>query len=212
MTITELVFVRHGQTRSNLEGLLHGQTDEPLNELGRWQALRVAQAVDDIGGIDSIHSSPLSRARVTAEAIATRVNAEVRLHQNLAEFHFGEFEGQTIAEIKDTYPEIYRGMFDFSDLNFRFPRGESRREFHERVIAAVNEIAASHRGERLVVVAHEGVISSAVVQLSGGDPNDWTRYRLSNCSITRLEMNGTGTASITCWNDVIHLEANGGNA
>lgn len=210
MTTTEIVFVRHGETRSNLEGLLHGQTDEPLNELGRRQAMKVARRLTGIGRIDSVHSSPLSRAKFTANAIASQVHSNITFHNDLAEFHFGDFEGSTIDAIKRTYPDIYQKMFDFSDLDFRFPHGESRREFHQRVLHAVEGILGVHAGERLVIVAHEGVIVSAVTQMAGGDPNDWTKYRLGNCSITRLEMNGAGAPMITCWNDVLHLADDGG--
>lgn len=209
MATTEVVFIRHGETRSNIERLLHGRTDEPLNALGLWQAERVAKRISTMVQTRLVYSSPLSRARVTAEAIAAQIGVETRFNENLAEFHFGDFEGSTIAGIQRSHPEIYRQMFDFTDLDFRFPNGESRREFHTRVLEAVEGILTAHIGERLVVVAHEGVIISAVTQLTGDDPNDWTKYSLGNCSITRMETNGAGLAEITCWNDVLHLTEDG---
>jgi broad specificity phosphatase PhoE len=205
MSTTELVFVRHGETRSNIEQLLHGRTDEPLNALGKRQAQRVAERLGASRDLDLIYSSPLARARVTAESIAKQIGIDARIHPGLAEYHFGDFEGFTINRIKDEHPKIYQGMFDFADLAFRFPNGESRGEFHERVLRAVSEIKESHREKRIVVVAHEGVIVSAVHQLTGGDPNDWTKYRIANCSITRVECNGDEIAEITCWNDTLHL-------
>jgi len=204
--MTEIVFVRHGQTRSNIERLLHGRTDEPLNRLGLWQADRVAERVSSLGTMDVLYSSPLSRARVTAERIADLCGLTPHFLDDLAEFHFGDMEDFTIDAIQTDHPEIYAKMFDFSDTAFRFPNGESRREFHERVIGAVREIIASHSEQRLAVVAHEGVITSAVTQLTGADPNDWTKYRLANCSITTVVMNGHETYEVTCWNDVAHLE------
>lgn len=209
MRQTEIIFVRHGQTRSNIEGLLHGRTDEPLNALGLQQAERVAERLGELGLLRSIHSSPLSRARVTAEAISNRTGAGIRLHHDLGEYHFGDFEGFTFSQIESAHPEIYRRMFQFQDLEFRFPNGESRREFHARVLQAVRRILDEEEHERLVVVAHEGVIASAVSQLLGRDPNDWTRNRLENCSITRLEVNGTSVAQVICWNDTLHLAEQG---
>ncbi len=209
MATTEIVFVRHGQTRSNLEKLLHGRTDEPLNSMGRWQAQQVAERINTIGRMSLVHSSPLSRARVTAQTIAKRIGADTRFHEDLAEFYFGEFEGYTLSGIQTSHPEIYRRMFDFADLDFRFPNGESRREFHARVFHAVNDIVAAHTGERFAIVAHEGVIVSAVMQMTGGDPSDWTKFRLGNCSITRLESNGSRIADITSWNDTMHLDGKG---
>ncbi len=209
MTTTEIVFVRHGQTRSNLEKLLHGRTDEPLNSVGRWQAQQVAERINTIGSMSLVHSSPLSRARVTAQTIAERIGADTKFHENLVEFYFGEFEGYTLSGIQTSHPEIYRRMFDFADLDFRFPSGESRREFHARVFRAVNDIMTTNKGERFAIVAHEGVIVSAVMQMTGRDPSDWTKFRLGNCSITRLETNGSRVAEITSWNDTLHLESTG---
>ena len=204
--MTELVFVRHGQTRSNIELLLHGRTDEPLNTLGRWQAERVAARIAELGSMHALYSSPLSRARVTAERIAAQSRLIPVFHDDLAEFHFGDMEGSTVSAIKSAHPEIYAKMFDFTDTGFRFPNGESRQEFHDRVIGAIRAIVGHHEDERLVVVAHEGVIASAVNQLARTDPNDWTRNRLANCSITRVVVNGHETCEIMCWNDVAHLE------
>ena len=163
-----------------------------------------------LGPLHRIYSSPLSRARVTAESIASRVRLEAQFHEDLAEFHFGDFEGSTLKMIQESHPEIYQRVYDFSDLDFRFPNGESRREFHARVFQAMRGILDSDPGKRLVVVAHEGVIVSAVMQMTGGDPSDWTKYRLGNCSITRVETNGAATAKIASWNSTQHLTADGG--
>ncbi|MGA7670291.1 MAG: histidine phosphatase family protein [Nitrolancea sp.] len=207
--MTEVIFVRHGQTRSNIERLLHGRTDEPLNVLGRWQAQRVAERISALGTMNALYSSPLSRARVTADQIAVRSGLVPRYHDDLAEFHFGDMEGFTIDGIQSHHPEIYAKMFDFADTSFRFPNGESRQEFHDRVIGAVREIIIRHTEHRLVVVAHEGVITSAVTQLTGVNPNDWTKYRVDNCSITTVRVNGSEMCEITCWNDIAHLDERG---
>ncbi len=205
MKRTEIVFVRHGQTRSNIEGLLHGRTDEPLNAHGWWQVERVAIRLSKLGPLHSVHTSPLSRALSTARAIATQTEAMITMHDDLAEFHFGDFEGFTIPQIQQGHPDLYGKMFDFSDREFRFPNGESRGEFYERTLSVVRELMVSHAGERFAVVAHEGVIASIVTQLTGNDPSDWTRYRLDNCSITTIEVNGSAAAEVTCWNETGHL-------
>lgn len=210
MTTTEIVFVRHGETRSNLEGLLHGRTDEPLNALGLWQAQRVAEKISHTMQPEEIFSSPLSRARVTADHIAERVGLDTSIHPDLAEYYFGDFEGWTIADIQRSHADLYHQMFEFSDLDFRFPHGESRREFHTRVRDAVEDIISTHIGGRLLIVAHEGVIMSAVTQMTGENPNDWTKFRLDNCSITRVERNEAKFAKITSWNDTLHLGGKGG--
>jgi broad specificity phosphatase PhoE len=202
---TEVFMVRHGQTDSNVGGLLHGATDVPLNPVGLRQADLVASRIEQLYSLDSLHSSPLKRALRTARAISSRTGIEPRLHSGLAEMNFGQVEGLTLAAMSEQFPELAKRFSDFSDLDARFPGGESRREFHSRVRLALDRIVTSHSGQRLVVVAHGGVIASLVAQILGDDPNDWRRYTIDNCSVTHLEFATSGPIAHLL-NDVVHLE------
>jgi broad specificity phosphatase PhoE len=209
MVTTEIVLVRHGETQSNLEQLLHGRTDVPLTPLGEWQARRVAERLIQFDPVDALYSSPLLRARSTARLISQRIGRDVVFVDDLTEFHFGDFEGYTLSDIQETHPEIFLQVLDTSDFEFRFPNGESRREFHARVKGALDTLAEANAGKRLVIVAHGGVIASAVTQFTGGNPNDWANFLVHNCSITRLEINGRSPAHLACWDDTVHLEIGG---
>jgi broad specificity phosphatase PhoE len=202
---TEVFMVRHGQTDSNVGGLLHGATDVPLNGIGRRQAALVASRIERLDGLGSLHSSPLSRALTTAQAISSRTGLQPKLHHGLAEMNFGQVEGLTVAEMNEQFPDLATRLSDFSDLQVRFPGGESRGEFHGRVRDALDRIVTTHAGERLIVVAHGGVIASLIAQLLGDDPNDWRRYTIDNCSVTHLEF-ATSGAIAHLLNDVVHLE------
>ena len=202
---TEVFMVRHGQTDSNVGGLLHGATDIPLNGFGVRQAQLVASRIGQLDDLHSLHSSPLKRALTTARAISSRTGLTPRLHVDLAEMNFGQVEGLTIADMAEQFPELAARFSDFSDLEARFPGGESRREFHERVRTALDRIVTSHAGERLVVVAHGGVIASLIAQTLGDDPNDWRRYTIDNCSVTHLEFATSGPIAHLL-NDIVHLE------
>jgi broad specificity phosphatase PhoE len=205
MITTDVILVRHGQTQSNVDSLLHGHTDVALTPVGLRQAVQVAERLAGMAPIDHIASSPLQRAWVTAETIGKRLGIQPRAYPALTEFDFGEFEGLTLATIQHDHPELFRRVLDFSDVHFRFPNGESRREFHLRVLLAVERIVADHFGRRIIVVAHGGVIGSAVAQLTGGDPNDWAVNLVENCSVTHLTVDGSGKARVECLNDVAHL-------
>ena len=209
MVTTELVLVRHGETRSNLEFLLHGRTDVPLTSLGAWQAHRVAERLLTIGTIDVLYSSPLLRARATAEIISAELGVTVEFIDDLTEFHFGDFEGYTLTSIQESHPEIFLQVLDTSDFEFRFPNGESRREFHTRIQTALQSVIDAHTGKRIVVVAHGGVIASIFTQFTGGNPNDWANYLVHNCSITRLEVDGQPPARLVCWDETAHLNNEG---
>jgi len=206
MASTEFVLVRHGETQSNLEQLLHGRTDVPLTARGEWQALRVAQRVQEIGDAAALYSSPLIRALSTALRISELIGIDPVLRADLTEYHFGDFEGYSFSSVRESHPEIFVRAIDPADLEFRFPNGESRREFNVRVKGAIDHLVEQHAGQRVVIVAHGGVIASAVAQLTGGNPNDWAKYLVQNCSVTHLELNGDAVARMICWNDALHLQ------
>jgi alpha-ribazole phosphatase/probable phosphoglycerate mutase len=185
--------------------LLHGATDVPLNGIGLRQAELAASRIERLDSLHSLHSSPLQRALTTARAISLRTGLTPRLHHGLAEMNFGQVEGLTVAAMSEQFPELTARFADFNDLDARFPGGESRREFHDRVRIALDRIVTSHAGERLVVVAHGGVIASLIAQVLGEDPNDWRRYSIDNCSVTHLELATSGPIAHLL-NDVVHLE------
>ncbi|HUG14426.1 MAG TPA: histidine phosphatase family protein [Thermomicrobiales bacterium] len=202
---TEVFMVRHGQTDSNAAGLFHGVTDVPLNKHGLRQAELVAQRVQVIDELRSLHSSPLQRALATAQAISTGIGLTPRLHPGLAEMDFGAAEGLVLNEMLERYADITARFLDLDDDEARFPNGESRREFHIRVRETLDHIVSSHAGERILVVAHGGVIGSAVSQILGDNPNDWQRYAVDNCSVTHIELASSGPITHLL-GDVVHLE------
>lgn len=207
---TEIIFVRHGETESNTLGLLHGRTDSPLSETGRRQAARVAARMACETSVRAIYSSPLARALVTAETIGHRLSIIPIVRPDLAELDFGDIEGYTPARLADEYPELFARFQDWSDVEAAFPNGESRGQFHRRVHDAIDDLSERHLGQRFIVVAHGGVIASAVAQLSGDNPNDYQRYMVRNCSVTQVDIATEGIA-VSCWDDVSHLADQAGD-
>src|SRR5438067_10315444 len=90
---TEVLLVRHGSTEHSLEGRFSGRNDLPLDDRGRGQARAIAAHIGAMYPIDTIVSSPLRRARETAEAIAARVGGDIAVEDDLIETEFGEWEG-----------------------------------------------------------------------------------------------------------------------
>lgn len=203
-TTTEIIFVRHGETESNTLGLLHGRTDTPLSETGRRQAERVAARLAGETNVKAIYSSSLARALVTAEAIGQRLSLIPTVRADLAELDFGDIEGYTLTRLATEHPDLFARFQDWSDVEATFPNGESRRQFHRRVHDAVADLIGRHRRQRFIVVAHGGVIASAVAQLTGGNPNDYQRYLVRNCSVTRVDVSAVQVA-VSCWDDISHL-------
>jgi len=154
--MTDLILIRHGQTDLNREPRFQGQIDIPLNALGHAQAGRLAQRLAD-EHVDLIYCSDLSRTRQTAAPAARRLAIDATPMPSLREQAFGLFEGMAFSEITDRHPELF-AKWQQHDPDFALPGGESVRQFHRRVVAAVRELSQMHAGLTLVVFTHGGVL------------------------------------------------------
>lgn len=201
---TELFLVRHGRTLGNVQRVLVGSTDIPMDELGIQQADLVAQRLAGAVAADVLVSSPLQRALVTAQAIGARMNLDPVVRPALAEWNFGEAEGSTFDVLISRYPEIAARFADIDDFEVGWPGGETRRQFHDRVYAEFMDLLASYERHSLIVVAHGGVFGSLLAQVQGISPNDWAQYTIHNCSVTHLEVS-VGETAIHLLNDIEHL-------
>lgn len=203
---TQLIFVRHGVTNSNHDGVLHGKTDIPLSPAGEHQAARVGERLARCTDIKSVYSSPLRRAYHTASRIGRPLGVDPIVDDRLIEFDFGDLEGLTFENLQTDYPELYLSIIDPNGFDRAFPNGESRSQLHDRVVAALGTILEANAGSAVVVVAHLVVIGSAIAHLTTGDPHDIIRFLVRNCSVTHLELNASQRAEIHTLDDIRHLE------
>src|SRR5713226_3385839 len=103
-----LLFIRHGETKWNTEWRIQGHTDTPLNARGIEQAEQLAARLATEAKIDALYSSPLARARVTAEIIGKKLGLAASFDDRLKEKHLGEMEGMSFAEIEQQKPDLAR--------------------------------------------------------------------------------------------------------
>jgi probable phosphoglycerate mutase len=200
---TRIIAIRHGETDWNAAMRIQGQLDIGLNDAGRWQALRLAEALAD-EALDAVYSSDLARARETAQAVAGNAGLEVRTDVGLRERGFGVFEGLTFAEIKQRFPEPAR-RWRQRDASFGPEGGETLTAFHCRAVASVTALAAKHRGQHIAVVAHVGVLDAlyrAASRVALDAPRTWA---VGNASINRLLASDAGL-TLVGWADSFHLE------
>jgi len=202
---TSLFLVRHGQTSANLSHRLAGITDVPLDPLGEIQAMEVAERFRPVS-FDALLTSPLRRARDTARRIGEISGHVPEPVAGLEEMHFGDCENLTLAEAIVQFPELKKMEDDLEDLDLAWPGGDSRRGFHQRVSATFLGILERYVRQTVVVVAHGGVIGSFVAQVEGGNPSQYARYSVANCSVTELRVTPDAT-EIHCWNEISHLKS-----
>ncbi|MDO8386766.1 MAG: histidine phosphatase family protein [Polaromonas sp.] len=196
--------IRHGETTWNVDTRIQGQLDIGLNETGRWQAERLAQALAG-EPITAIYASDLGRAFETAEHVSRATGVPVIPEPGLRERHFGEFQGRTFADIESALPEQAR-LWRTRDPDFAPSGGESLRQLRERVVSTAQLLAARHPGELIAMVGHGGVLDvlyRAATRLELQAPRTWA---LGNAAINRLLWTPDGF-SLVGWADTQHLEA-----
>lgn len=180
-----VVLARHGETDDNLEPpRFQGFRDTPLNATGRAQAQALGARIADEGTIRSIWASDLSRARDTAQAVATVTGLEVRCDPRLREGNRGRWEGRLFADVEADDPELY-AAWRRPDRDFRFPEGESLAEQQARVTAALHDIQAGSPPPALTV-CHGGSIR---VMLCAADPDGlaaFHRFTIPNTAVVAL--------------------------
>jgi broad specificity phosphatase PhoE len=186
----EILLARHGETDWNRESRFQGHADPPLNELGRQQAAELAEALAE-EEFAAVYSSPLRRALETAETVAARHALQAVPVEGLREVDVGSWQGLTRDEVELRYPEQFRRWLDYGR---GWDDGESYEEMGERVLAALEELAARHDGERILAVTHGGPIRAALARAQGISHPEARRHGpvLANCFIARFAVSDGG--------------------
>ena len=158
----KLILVRHGQTEMNAQNLYFGKLNPPLNDLGISQAYQAKEKLLNID-YDNIYSSPLERARQTAE-ICNYLDKDIIFDSNLEEINFGIFEGLNFKGISEKYPnEVKKMEEDWKSYNYI--TGESPKEMFQRAISFLKILDFSKTN---LIVAHWGIINCIVSYFISG--------------------------------------------
>jgi probable phosphoglycerate mutase len=203
MHTTRIILVRHGETDWNAAGRLQGQSDTPLNALGRMQAQRAAQRLVS-EPVRAIYSSDLARAQETATIIGQLLGLPVATSPRLRERRYGLWEGLTWGEIRVRYPEQLAERRD-RPLEFAPPAGESGKELLARALAELEQIGQRHPGEVVVVVTHGGLCYAFLHHILGNVDGDRREFTFGNASIHTLEVTGA-CWSVIAMNEIEHLQ------
>lgn len=153
VSVTSIYLIRHAQSVGNAGKRFQGRLDHPLTPEGEAQTGQVAKRFCAIP-LAAVYTSPLSRARRTAEAIAASRGLAPIPDDRLLEMDLGDFEDRGFDDIRVRYPGALELFFDEPHRFAGVAGGEDFFEVTERVVAAVEEIAAKHRGANVAVVTH----------------------------------------------------------
>ncbi len=200
--MTELILLRHGETDWNRELRFQGHVDVGLNAIGFEQARRLARRMAGEQA-HRIYASDLLRAQQTAQPVAQQLGLGSITDAALREQSFGSVDGMRVEDIRKHYPEAWANWVMFQE-DYGMPGGETTRQFHARVMDAVNRLVAAHRGQTLVVVTHGGVLdmiyrTARSLGLSGPRQSD-----IPNAGLNRVRVRESGI-EILSWADTAHL-------
>jgi uncharacterized phosphatase len=188
--MTTICLVRHGETDWNALGKLQGGTDIPLNSRGIQQAEECREFFKD-SHFDVLIASPLKRAKRTAEIINRDLNLPIVEMKDFVEKHFGDAEGMSMKERTAIFP------------NKEYPNEENWMSFQERVMEGVHKVNQMFPDQKVLLVAHGGVINAILATISNGEIGAG-KTRLINACISNIHFQEEKW-NVKEYNQVSHL-------
>ncbi|MBD2304281.1 histidine phosphatase family protein [Chroococcidiopsis sp. FACHB-1243] len=192
---TRVVIVRHGQSSYNAERRIQGRSDvSVLTEQGREDALKVGAALSNLN-FAAIYSSPLQRARQTAEIVRNcfATTTPLTVTEQLLEIDLPLWEKLTVHEVKEKFPADYRLWHEFPHefkMELQTPQGTKE---HFPVLALYQQarqfwqdILSRHAGETILIVGHNGINRALLSTAIGISPSRYHSIQQSNCGISVL--------------------------
>jgi len=184
-----VVWLRHGRTEWNNAGRFQGQTDVPLDAVGREQARRAADLLVHLQP-SAIIASDLGRAVETAEPLAVLAGLSIRTDERLRETHAGEWQGLTHVQIRERFGDALDLWSAGADV--RPGGGETKLEVADRVQSAVVDgLAAAAADDTVVIVTHGGAARVGIGRMLGLPASTWSALGvLANCSWSLMAESG----------------------
>lgn len=184
----KLYITRHGQTKWNEEKRLQGSKDSMLTQLGVQQAMWLSNALVDVE-FEAIYTSPLDRAKTTAEIIRADRTLELQIEPDLRECSFGIWEGWKIDEISEKFPDESNFFWNEPE-NYESINGENFDEVKDRVLKTIYRIAENNEGN-VLVVAH-GIVVKILMNhfMDKGIETLWVDFvKPTSLSIVEIDSN-----------------------
>lgn len=201
--MARFILIRHGQTGWNRQERFRGWVDIDLDDTGRRQAEAAARRISR-WEVAAIYSSPLKRALATAQALADIAGLEVVPVNGITDMKFGVWQGMSIADVKETYPEHFDLWCHHPEI-LEIPDGETLADVRERSVATIEELAMRHEGETVAVVTHRVICKVLLCHLLGLDNSHFWQIEQDTTAINVFDME-EGRPTVHLINDTCHLK------
>jgi len=185
-TVTRWWFVRHAPV-IGVNGRIYGQDDLEADCVDEAQFKRLAGTLphDAVWLVSHLRRTHQTASAIFAARVAETVPAPI-ITSELAEQHFGDWQGLTYAELEARRDGAYH-RFWHAPASERPPGGESFEDVVARVAATINRLTAEHGGRDIVAVVHGGTIRAALSVALGIEPERALGFAIDTCSITRMD-------------------------
>lgn len=193
---TRVILVRHGESSYNVERRVQGHCDlSLLTEKGEKMATQVATALKDLK-FDAIYSSPLQRAKRTAEIVVSGLTNPPALQttDDLKEISLPLWEGLLFTEVEEKFPDEYQD-WKYQPHKLRMAMGDGSEFFPVPEVYAQAKrfwqtVIPSHANQTILIVAHSGIIRALINTAIGLEAEAYQRFHVSNCGISVLNFSG----------------------
>ncbi len=184
----EFYIFRHGQTDWNKLQKVQGNTDIPLNDFGRKEALSLRDFFSNLN-IDYVYTSDLQRAYETAKIVFEDSSIPIKKSPELREANFGEVEGMHVEELLSKFStkfwDIHKGGVEADE--FSYPGGETRGEVRERLISFIDKVRSESSTSRVALSTHGGALRSIMHHYL---PKQDELIKIPNCVVYKISFYG----------------------
>ena len=177
-----IIFLRHGQAKNNTERVLAGRTPGvPLTEKGIDQAEKAAKFLEDMN-ISAIYSSPIQRAKNTAEIVGKHNSIDVKIDDRLIELDMGKFTGTPYDEIFSSHGNVFMKFYK-GELEIAHNGVETFADVKKRVLGIVDHVIENHPDENVVLVTHMDPIKAMLSTVVSLSPENLFELIIANASL-----------------------------
>ena len=205
--MTKLILVRHGHVEGISPERFRGRADLMLTAEGRRQAAATARRIQQSWMPVAVYSSPLSRCRATAEAIATPFDLSPAVLEGLIDIDYGEWQGLTPDEVRGRWPDRLRTWYGAPHWAV-VPGGETLQQVLSRAVSVSHEMIGRHPSDTVVAIGHDSV--NRVILLHALDLPLSRYWRLGQdpCAINEIEFS-SDAFTVRSMNETYHLREGG---
>ena len=177
-----IIFLRHGQAKNNIERILTGRTPGvPLTEKGIDQAEKAAKFLEHMN-ISAIYSSPIERARHTAEIVGKHNSIDVTIDDRLIELDMGKFTGVPYDEIFNSHGNVFMKFYN-GELEIAHNGVETFSEVKKRILGIVDHVIENHPDQNVVLVTHMDPIKAMLSTVVDLTPTNLFELIIANASL-----------------------------